>query len=312
MTAGMFEVSQERHLNDLKDVQGQLTLSNIMTERSEFICCTANESAQDAIARIPSIFDAIPIIDSTDAADISAPILGLLHRDRMPFRNRKTRAIDCADKLAISQALPSTRSLLVYIHRLTSHSIEFVEQDGKIVGLVSPYDLERLPVRTALFAQIIDIERLLGVLIYERFPDVAEWEKLISPELRGDLKAGLARARGSDSSGNAILTVSFAVKLDLLPHCFDRLQLKSFLIEERDEIRMLRNNVAHGAPFPNVMQLPGQLRNLMRLRALILHRISELSGNDAGPPPTFVAERSPKGLPSTNSQRSIKYRRTLF
>lgn len=291
MTDELFDVSQEAHLSDLKNVQGQLTVASIMTQRNEFVCCTANESAQGAIERVPTFFDAIPVLDAADARDTSAPIIGLLHRNRIPFRNRLTRAVDCVDRHSIDQAQPSSRSLLVYINRLIGQYVEFVQENDDIVGLVTPYDLERLPVRTALFAQIIDIERLIGVLICERFPNTAEWESLISAGLRGDLRTGLERARAANSSGNPILTMSFAVKLDLLPHCFDRLQLKHFLTEERDEIRMLRNNVAHGAPFPDVMDLPRQLKNLMRLRALILHRTNELSGGDTGHSPTFVAKK---------------------
>ncbi|EPX81147.1 hypothetical protein [Litoreibacter arenae] len=281
MSAGVVEFSEQRHLNDLKSVQGQLTLSNIMTPRHEFICCTANEPAQGVMERIPAVFDAVPVIDSTDATDTSAPIIGLLHRDHIPFRNKSIRAADCADASAITQAHPSNRNLLVYIHDLSGHPVEFVQEDGQIVGLVTPYDLERLPVRTALFAQIINVERLIGDLIRERFPDTVEWERLISPNLRSELQTGLARARGAESSGHAILSVGFGVKLDLLAHCFEGARNKSWALQERHEIRIFRNNVAHGAPFPDVMQLPGQVRNLIRLRILISGRIAKLKGQDS-------------------------------
>ena len=277
----MVEFSDERHLNDLKSVQGQLTLSNIMTPRHAFICCTANEPAQGVVERIPAVFDAVPVIDSTDATDTSAPIIGLLHRDRIPFRNSTIRASECADSSAINQAHPSNRHLIVYIHGLRGHPVEFVQEDDQVVGLVTPYDLERLPVRTALFAQIIDVERLIGDLIRERFPDTGEWERLISPNLRSELQTGLARARGTESSGHAILSVGFGVKLDLLAHCFEGTRKKSWVLQERHETRILRNNVAHGAPFPDVMQLPGQVRNLIRLRTLISGRIAELRGQDS-------------------------------
>ncbi|MEQ9695091.1 hypothetical protein [Shimia sp. SDUM112013] len=276
MSATMVEFSDERHLNDLKNVQAQLTLSNIMTPRHEFICCTANEPAQSVMERVPTVFDAVPVIDSANAADTSAPIIGLLHREKVPFRNKTIRASDCLDGSAITQAHPSNRNLLVYIHGLTGHPVEFVQEEGQVVGLVTPYDLERLPVRTALFAQIIDVERLIGDLIRESFPDTDEWERLISPNLRDELQKGLARARGAESSGHAILSVGFGVKLDLLTHCFDGTQHRSWVIQERHEIRIFRNNIAHGAPFPDVMQLPEQVRNLIRLRTLISNRIAEL------------------------------------
>lgn len=281
MSAAVVEFSDQRHLNDLKSVQGQLTLSNIMTPRHEFICCTADEPAQGAMERIPEVFDAVPVIDSTDATDTSAPIIGLLHRDRIPFRNKTICAADCADTSAITQAHPSNRNLLGYIHGLSGHPVEFVQEDGQVVGLVTPYDLERLPVRIALFAQIIDVERLIGDLIRERFPDTAEWERLIAPNLRSELQTGLERARGGESSGHAILSVGFGVKLDLLAHCFDGIRHNTWVKQERHEIRIFRNNVAHGAPFPDVMQLPGQVRNLIYLRKLISNRIAELRGQDS-------------------------------
>lgn len=280
MTSAAIQISDERHLNDLKSVQVQLTLSSIMTPRSNFVCCTADEPAHAAMARVDAIFDAIPVIDAIDPNDTSAPIVGLLHRDRVPFRNRMIRAADCADVSAISHGHPIDRNLLVYINALSGHPVEFVIDEGQVVGLVTPSDLERLPVRTALFALIIDVERLMGDLIQARFPDAAEWEARISANLREELRTGINRAQSHESSGQAILSVGFGVKLDLLVHCFEEMQHQSWVKQARHEIRLFRNNVAHGAPFPDVMQLPLQVRSVFRLRTLISNRIAELRGQD--------------------------------
>ena len=108
-----------------------------------------------------------------------------------------------------------------------------------------------------------------------------EWIGDQAINLRRELQTGLARARGSESSGHAILSVGFGVKLDLLAHCFEGSRQKSWVLQERHEIRILRNNVAHGAPLPDVMQLPGQVRNLIQLRTFILDRIAELRVQDS-------------------------------
>lgn len=268
-----------RHIRDLKSVQGQLTLSHIMTPREDFICCSADEPAHDVMERVSEVFDAVPVVASSDPMEIAAPILGLLHRDRIPFRNSSIRAADCADAVALDRAHPWDRNLLVYINGLSGHPVEFVASGRDIVGLVTPYDLERLPVRTALFAQIIDVERLMGDLIKVRYPDTSDWEKRIADSLAGKLRAGLRRAIKNDSVGQPILSVDFAVKLDLLKYCFEGPQDAMWVAKESDEIRELRNVVAHGAPFANVTQLPDQLRNLLRLRSLILKRISEIGGH---------------------------------
>ncbi|UWP90196.1 hypothetical protein [Aliiroseovarius crassostreae] len=278
MISAMVEFSDERHFNDLKSVQGQLTLANIMTPREQFICCGVNEPALSVIERVSEVFDAVPVVASNDPTDIAAPVLGLLHRDRLPFRNPSAKASDCVDTSALDKAHPSDRNLLVYINGLKGHPVEFVTAENEIVGLVTPYDLERLPVRTALFAQIIDVERLMGDLIKARFPDTADWEARIATHLVGKLRAGLKRAGRNDSVGQPILSVDFAVKLDLLPHCFEGTTDALWVNKESDEIRELRNVVAHGAPFANVTQLPEQVRHLLRLRGLISKRISFLKG----------------------------------
>lgn len=274
----MVQFSDERHFNDLKSVQGQLTLSNIMTPREDFVCCAADEPAQGVMKRVPEVFDAVPVVGSNDPTDTSAPILGLLHRDRIPFRNRTISAADCADTTALAQAHSSDRNLLAYIHGLSGHPVEFVSTGSEIVGLVTPYDLERLPVRTALFVQIIDVERLMGDLIMVRLPATADWETRIASHLSGKLRAGLSRASKNDSVGQPILSVDFTVKLDLLPHCFEGTHHALWVSKESDEIRELRNVIAHGAPFADVTQLPERVRHLLRLRRLISNRISELRG----------------------------------
>ncbi|MBO9452275.1 hypothetical protein J7426_18525 [Tropicibacter sp. R16_0] len=278
MNAAVVEFSDERHLSDLMSVQGQLTLSNIMTPREQFICCSADEPAHSVMERVSEVFDAVPVVASNDPTDIAAPVLGLLHRDSIPFRNPSARAADCADTSALDKAHPSKRNLLVYINGLSGHPVELVSSESEIVGLVTPFDLERLPVRTALFAQIIDVERLMGDLIKARFPDTADWEARIAAHLAGKLRAGLKRAGKNDSVGQPILSVDFAVKLDLLPHCFEGTHYALWVSNESDEIRELRNVVAHGAPFADVTQLPAQVRHLLRLRGLMSKRISDIRG----------------------------------
>lgn len=278
MTAAMLEFSDECHLSDLKSVQGQMTLSQIMTPREQFICCGADEPAQSVFEHISEVFDAVPVVASNDPTDIAAPILGLLHRDRVPFRNSYARASACADTSALQKAHQSSRNLLVYINGLSGHPVEFVSSGNEIVGLVTPYDLERLPVRTALFAQIIDVERLMGDLIKIRFPDTTDWEARIATSLLGKLRAGIKRASKSDSVGQPILSVDFAVKLDLLPHCFEGTYDALWVSKESGKIRELRNVVAHGAPFADATTLPEKVRHLLRLRGLISKRISEIRG----------------------------------
>lgn len=269
----------DRHLSDLKSVLGQLSVSHIMTPRSQFFCCSFREPAQRVMARVPDIYDAVPVVDSHNPQNTSARVIGLLHRDRVPFRNSTISAAACADRSALETSHPVDRNLIDYILGLSGSPVEFVSSNGEVVGLVTPSDLERLPVRTALFAQIIDVERAMGDLINVYFPDTAAWEKEISPELSGKLKAGLKRARQNDSVGQSILSVDFAVKLDLLPHCFSGSMDAHWVNWESNKIRELRNNVAHGAPFPEITRLPEQVRNLLLLRRKILDKIEDIGAN---------------------------------
>ena len=89
---------------------------------------------------------------------------------------------------------------------------------------------------------------------------------------------GLPVAFVNDSVGQAILSVDFKVKLDLLQHCFGRTEHAMWVTKEKDEIRELRNLVAHGAPFPDVTIIPKQVQNLIKLRRLIHDRIHEETG----------------------------------
>jgi len=278
MTLASLEGPRDRQFADLTNVQRQLTLSRIMTPRAEFICCTSEETTQAVMARVPTIYDAVPVVEGNDPDNVLAPVIGLLFRDRVPFQNSAALVRNTMDTTALDNAHPLESNLVVYIHGMTGSPIEFVDGPEGIVGLVTPYDLERLPVRTALFAMIIDVEQAMGELINARLPDPSIWEKYISSGLRGELSRGLRRATQNDSVGQAILSVDFKVKLDLLQHCFERTAQVVWVTNEKDEIRELRNLVAHGAPFPNVKALPGQVRNLIRLRALIRGRIKEAVG----------------------------------
>ena len=153
MTTDFVQFSEERHLDDLKSVQGQLTLANIMTPRREFICCTAKEQAQLVMKRVSPIFDAVPVIDSNDPTDTTAEIIGLLYRDKVPYRNRTICAADCADTSAASKAHSVDKNLLVYTQGIIDHPVEFVTDGSDIVGPIVVRDT--LDVRP-VFADLLD------------------------------------------------------------------------------------------------------------------------------------------------------------
>lgn len=274
MTVTFSSRPEELRAADLSAVQSQLTLSQIMTPRASFISCVAEDSVHASFAGVPDVFDALPVIAGSDPGDKEAAVIGLVHRDRIPFRNRSATVRGVMDVSTLTSAHDVDRTLIAYMNGLNGEPLEFVVSGDEVVGLVTPYDLERLPVRTALFALIIDIEQAIGELVNLRLPDPTGWETLVERKLQGALRQGLKRAKENDNVGQAILSVDFNVKLELLQHCFERTEFAWWDTAEKDEVRTLRNLVAHGAPLRDVGALPGQVRRLFRLRRLVLDQLS--------------------------------------
>ena len=167
VTSALNAILSQRRDGDHDQLHRLLTIRQIMTPRSEFRCAVGGETADAAFARIPFVFDEIPVVEGEDPDDATAKIVGMLRRRDVPHHRYRDKIDDHLDEAPADAPLAPDITILDYARSAPNYPVALVGEPGRITGLVTLWDLERLPVRIALFAHIVDFEERMGWLIHE-------------------------------------------------------------------------------------------------------------------------------------------------
>jgi hypothetical protein len=242
------------HEQDHKLIQRTLTVEQIMTPRRDFLCCSASERVVDAFAGIPDVYDAAPVVDGA-RDDPDADIIGLLWRSDEKRAKALETVSSYTDERAIESPLPRSESILQFARTASADRIVFVEGEKGILGLVTVFDLERLPVRLSLFQHVLYFEQRLGETIIALAPNEETWADL-APSKRKTIEQGIDRSRHRDHEGSPILGIGFSEKLEIAKNLLSEALGKAFDPKLLHRVAIFRNEIAHGLPFGRVEDVP--------------------------------------------------------
>lgn len=256
---------------DHSALQAKLTVAEIMTPRVAFICATASETVASAFADVDPIFDALPVVDSADKTDPQAEIIGIIDRRWVKRPNVTTVASEMTEWNG--EAIRADLPLLDFARTIRGDLMQFVSGGHKqrIGGLVTIFDIQRLPVRIALFAALTDLEEDLSALI-DQVSTPSEWLDLIPRDNRGliaEIERGLERAQRRDDLGSPILALSFGSKAAIFNGLTKQGRVSGFRDSVPHGIVRLRNDIAHGTPFSDIANIASVLSEAVSIHSKI-------------------------------------------
>lgn len=248
--------------SDLGSLHRLLSIRQIMTPRAAFLCGACAEPVERVLTRVPEVHDEIPILEGLDPRDPDAEVVGVLRRrpaSRLPLRRLRERAEDHMDETPCHRPLPPDQAIISYARIADLDRLALVGSPGRIEGLVSIYDLERLLVWAALFVHLIGFEEKMGNFINERQPDAGSWVKMVPLRFEDAVQAGVRRAKSGKHIGAAILALGFTEKLHILAGLLGNDPASKAQGIDVDGLATFRNKVAHDAPFAELGSIPGHL-----------------------------------------------------
>jgi hypothetical protein len=256
----------EHHETDHQRIQAVLTLEQIMTPRSAFLCCAASDRISDAFSNVPDVYDAVPVVDG-DPCDMKAEIVGVVWRRDMIGVKPLARVDSYLDERPVEFPLRASMPMLDYARSANADRLSFISNGGSITGLATIYDLERLPIRLCLFQHLLYFEQRLGEAIVLLEPAADKWPD-IAPRKRDEIKQGISRALQRDHFGSPILGIGFTEKVEIARDVLPKVLGAGFNVDLLDFVAPFRNDVAHGLPFKRVEDVPSRIR---QIDALIAH-----------------------------------------
>ena len=244
------------------------TVARIATPRDELETCTREEPIAAIQERNTKWYDYLPVKDD-------GSIIGLFHAQ--PYWNKPLAhgvVGDTMDVLSDANLIGAEASILDFLREVDAKPFRLVVSGGGIGGLVAWSDLQKLPVRTALFGLITGFELTMFDAIKRKYPTGEDWLTLLKPGRQDQVRETIKKSHESDSDVDALLCTQFCDKATILQECF-RLEGSKHLL---GRIERLRNKVAHANNYvsrrDDANKACRTVKGLIALREEILEQIN--------------------------------------
>ena len=254
-------------------IQAGLTVRLVMTARRHLMTCTPRHSVDSLVANNVDRFSAIPVVEN-------GLICGLYRAeqwfdvDQPPHRP----VGNDFEHLAECDLIGSDASILDFVLTAARHPTRLVVSGSEIVGLVCLADLQKLPVRAALFSVVTALEITMANRIQAEWPDSpTEWLCLLSPERREKVADAIANARQNDTYISHIASTQFGDKATIILKQSLVGGSKSQLKRELRAIQKLRDDLAHSNDYAAT---PSAARTLSQTVTAILRIANQLRVTD--------------------------------
>lgn len=256
----------------LEALQDALPVDLIATPRAEFVTCGPDDTLAEILAREYD-FDHIPVVERP--SDGVERIVGLLDLVSVTTEGLVGGSVaNRMSRLTENNLIGTQASLLSFVRSARERPCRLVVAGERISGIVTLSDLQKLPVRAALFALVTNLEAIMSGRIEALYSDPQNWMDILSDKRKQDLSSKIRASKAGEGFVNAILFTQFCDKRDIIS--------KSGLFQEFDKtftsdlhkIEKIRNALAHGNHYADT---PDSARHLCLMVQRIDHWTSRLS-----------------------------------
>jgi len=243
-----------------------LTVHLIMTPRHDLVTCRPDEPAAEVVARNTERFDFLPVQRAEDGH-----IESLFHataHDAPPGTVREH-----AHALSEPWLISANASILDFVTTADSQPCRLVVTGTRISGLVAKSDLQRLPVRAALFALITGLELTMTEAIRADCRD--DWRRHLSESRRRMIADRFGAARSADLEVDELLYAQFCDKKEIVVKAVRTSWSNERLRWSLRAAEKLRNDVAHANDYADT---PGRANEVCEIVRTIIDLREHLRG----------------------------------
>jgi hypothetical protein len=265
------------HSSTLQLFQEGLTVNLIATARSEFVTCNSDEQVSSVIERNSAgAFDYLPVLASQSSGNNARTIIGLL--EIAPFMDREAPSGFVHEKmqpLSEENLLGADASILTFVRDADYQPCRLIVSDIKISGIVSLSDLQRLPVRAALFAMVTYLEMIMAESIRSEFLGADGWIERLSVGRQRKVRDKVRSATSDDAFVDSLLFTEFCDKVTLIKQRPGLSWDPNLFEEELKAVQLLRDNIAHANDYASTRIDARRTCETVRLMDQWIGRIGE-------------------------------------
>ena len=217
----------------------------LMATIGAFVAADAAEPVAEAAGRADQHrFDYLPVREGADG-----PVVGLFARKAIPPEGA-VRVRDVMQPLSSANLIAIDAPLLQFVLSADTNPCRLILDDTEIRGLVTLSDIQRLPVRTALFSLFIHLELLLTEVLRRRIGQDRSPFDLLSSKRAEEAQSRWEKFKASNLDHDRYSALMFADKKTIARKLalwgFSGTQIETELTSIEAK---LRNPIAHGADY---------------------------------------------------------------
>ena len=263
-----------RQSKGFEEVHVGLIAGQIAVLRPKLRMCSASDRVSEIRVR-----NRDPVFDYLPVKDIDGHLIGLLSNHAIGNAScdgDDARVGDHMDPLSEADLIGAGTPIAALIGRIRQKPF-LVVSGQEIIGMVAWSDLQKLPVRAALFALVTGFELTMYETIKRHFGKRGDWTQhldkcrlcMAEKEYRDQ------RERGSDV--DLLLCTQFCDKRDILIKSFDFAIGKGRLEKKFRAIERVRNDVAHANNYAMTFEQAEKLRSTLGDLGALRRQINSLA-----------------------------------
>jgi hypothetical protein len=258
--------------HELDLYQASLPVRLICTPRDDFVFCACEQRLGDVRAsNAQDAFDHLPVFDKDGA------VIGVLDMAAIKSLSDDEFVVSAYETLAEHFLVGADVSILDFLQQADTRPFRLLVTGAGISGLVSLSDVQKLPVRAALFAMVTQLEMAMAELIAVYFKGT-EWIGLLTEGRQQKLAEQMSIARVANNQVSLLLYTQFADKVKIVREVWKRQVDPNDVDRIGSELagfETLRNAVAHANEFGVTRDAAAAVARKARAMRVWLHRIED-------------------------------------
>lgn len=205
-------------------------------------CCDVDDNLAEVVDRQDlREFDYVPVKERDE-------VVGLLHRAEHDTEDATGRVREAMRQLRGDLIISADAGILSYIEDAHERPCRLVLSGSRLDGIVTLSDLQRLPVRPAIFLLITHLELLMSDWIRQHCQSEREWLEKLGDGRPKEIEKQWTKLQANDLAIDKLTATHFSDKYKLV------MKLGSFEDPEESEnelfrVKELRNRVAHAGDY---------------------------------------------------------------
>jgi hypothetical protein len=165
-------------------------------------------------------------------------------------------------------------SLLAFIRNADRQMCRLVVSGPEINGLVSLSDLQRLPVRAALFAMVTQLEMTMADVIRRGFTQSGHWIDRLSSKRKCNVHKRAAAAKSENTFVDMLLYTEFCDKVTIVRKHPNFPWSKTSFEEDLSKVQSLQDGLAHANDYAGTREAASDVCKTVRLMDQWIDRLS--------------------------------------